>query len=76
MKTDVINNNFPLMIVVTQEKEITSWKIPLVVNSKSNHYMFYQTARTLCYSSVDFFHTFYRSPVRSKKALIFKKINL
>lgn len=63
--TNKINNNYPVMIVVTQEKQITSWEIPLIVNSKSRSYEFYNTSRTLCFSSLDFFHTFYRSQLYS-----------
>lgn len=53
------------MVVIGQEKQITSWEIPMLVNSNEAIYSYHNTSRTLCFSSLEFYSTFYRSPLKS-----------
>ncbi|XP_026326328.1 SID1 transmembrane family member 1-like, partial [Hyposmocoma kahamanoa] len=45
---DTINGEYPLFITATQQKGISSWELPLVVQTSSTVMQFNDMARTLC----------------------------
>ncbi|XP_030041025.2 SID1 transmembrane family member 1 [Manduca sexta] len=45
---DIITSDFPVFITATQQKGVSSWELPLVIQTNDWHLMFSNMARTLC----------------------------
>ncbi|XP_025836299.1 SID1 transmembrane family member 1-like isoform X2 [Agrilus planipennis] len=54
---------FPIRVVVRQQKGVSSWQLPLRVNSKLGPLSFYTTSRTLCHTHMDIIANLNRSSI-------------
>lgn len=52
---------YPVLVVVRQEKQVTSWEIPMVINNRKGLSIYGNTARTLCYSPEEYIQQYYSS---------------